>query len=179
MTAKLEVTSDAPGVSANPSRDGRTHALNQIVSFSLGEESYGLNIMKVQEIILIGQITQMPQAPDYVRGLINLRGHVIPIIDLRRRFGMPDVEKTESQRIVVVNVNERTMGLVVDAVDQVLRVRTEDVEPAPSGVTRGQRDFIAGLVKLEDRIVILLDVERLLAEGEAATCTTTSDDKAA
>jgi purine-binding chemotaxis protein CheW len=140
--------------------------LNQIVSFNLADEEYGLDIMKVQEIILIGEITQMPQAPPYVRGLINLRGHVIPIIDLRQRFGLPETGKNESQRIIVVNVSQRTIGIVVDEVDQVLRVKAEDMEPPPTSIKGIKHDFISGLAKLENKLVILLDVENLLTEQE-------------
>ncbi|MFO0973306.1 MAG: chemotaxis protein CheW [Phycisphaerae bacterium] len=155
---------------ARPAAGGK-HAgvgvnVSQIVSFKLAEEEYGLDIMKVQEIILIGQITQMPQAPEFVRGLINLRGHVIPIIDLRKRFGLPEVEKAESQRIIVVNVGRRTIGIVVDEVDQVLRVKAEDIEPPPTSIKGIDHDFICGLVKRDTKLVILLDVERLLTEQE-------------
>ena len=108
----------------------------------------------------------MPQAPDFVRGLINLRGHVIPIIDLRRRFGFPESEKTESQRIIVVNVGKRTMGIVVDEVDQVLRVKAEDIEPPPTSIKGINHDFITGLVKRDEKLVILLEIEHLLTERE-------------
>lgn len=166
----MSATLEAPHPNAETLGDaGPPRMMNQIVSFKLADEEYGLDIMRVQEIILIGQITQMPQAPDYVRGLINLRGHVIPIIDLRKRFGLPDAEKCESQRIIVVNVGKRTIGIVVDEVDQVLRVKPEDVEPPPTSVKGIDHEFLCGLVKLEKKLVILLDVERLLTERERAT----------
>ena len=96
--------------------------ISQIVSFRLSNEEYGVDIMHVQEIILIGQITLMPQVPEYVSGLINLRGHVIPIIDLRVRFGLEATDHTEHSRIIVLNVNKKTVGIIVDAVDEVLRI---------------------------------------------------------
>lgn len=165
MTATLEQPAAmADSRIAKTSDSAHAVAASQIVSFKLGDEEYGLNIMKVQEIILIGQITQMPQAPDYVRGLINLRGHVIPIIDLRKRFGLPDIEKNERQRIIVVNVGRRTIGVVVDEVDQVLRVKAEDIEPPPTSIKGINHDFICGLAKLEAKLVILLDVESLLMD---------------
>lgn len=169
MSATMEAPQRQAHAGAADSSSGSV--LNQIVSFKLADEEYGLDIMKVQEIILIGQITQMPQAPDFVRGLINLRGHVIPIIDLRKRFGFPDAEKSESQRIIVVNVGKRTMGIVVDEVDQVLRVKAEDVEPPPTSVKGINHDFITGLVKRERKLVILLDIEHLLTERERTTVT--------
>lgn len=158
-------TLDAPKT-ADAAEAGHGTGLNQIVSFRLAEEEYGLDIMKVQEIILIGEITQMPQSPDFVRGLINLRGHVIPIIDLRKRFGFPEAERSESQRIIVVNVGKRTMGIVVDEVDQVLRVKAEDIEPPPTSVKGINHDFITGLVKRDKKLVILLDIEYLLTDRE-------------
>ncbi len=159
-------TMDAPKTAADAAEAGHGTGLNQIVSFRLAEEEYGLDIMKVQEIILIGEITQMPQSPDFVRGLINLRGHVIPIIDLRKRFGFPDAARSESQRIIVVNVGKRTMGIVVDEVDQVLRVKAEDIEPPPTSVKGINHDFITGLVKRDKKLVILLDIEYLLTDRE-------------
>ena len=167
MTATMEAAK--PADVDTESGDGTTAAgPEQIVSFRLADEEYGLDIMKVQEIILIGQITNMPQTPDFVKGLINLRGQVIPIIDLRSRFGFPAGEKSESQRIIVVNVGTRTLGIVVDAVDQVLRVKAEDVEPPPTSIKGINHDFITGLVKQEDKLVILLDIEHLLTEKDAA-----------
>ena len=147
----------------------RTGVGNQLVTFGLSDEEYGLDIMKVQEIILIGEITKIPQAPDYVRGLINLRGNVIPIIDLRTRFGFSPSEKAEAQRIIVLNVGEGTLGIVVDEVDQVLRVKDEDIEPPPTSVSGIDHDFIAGLVKLENKLVIVLDIEHLFTRDELKT----------
>lgn len=143
--------------------------LNQIVSFQLGSEEFGLDIMKVQEIILVGDITKMSQVPDYVRGMINLRGHVIPVIDLRMRFKQPVVDQTEDQRIIVVNVASKTIGIVVDAVNEVLRMTPDQIEPAPTGIGHGGQDFITGLLKIDKKLVILLDIEGLFSEDEQIT----------
>ena len=144
--------------------------LNQIVSFQLGEEEFGLDIMRVQEIILVGAITKMPQVPEYVRGMINLRGHVIPVVDLRTRFGQPQCEKTEEQRIIVVNIASKTIGIVVDAVNEVLRVKTDEIEPAQTGIGEVQR-FITGLLKIDQKLIILLDIEGLFSDEEQLTLT--------
>lgn len=144
--------------------------LNQIVSFLLGEEEFGLDIMKVQEIILVGEITKMPQVPEYVRGMINLRGHVIPVVDLRMRFKQPVREKAEEQRIIVVNIGTRTIGIVVDAVNEVLRMTPDQIEPPPSGIGDVQR-FITGLLKIDKKLVILLDIEGLFSDDEQLTLT--------
>ncbi len=125
--------------------------------------------MQVQEIILIGAITQVPQVPGYVRGLINLRGHVIPIVDLRRRFNLPDTDQADAQRIIVVNVSQKMIGILVDSVNQVTRVTADQIGPPPTSVSGIDHEFITGLVKFDHRLVILLDIERLLspAEGKA------------
>ena len=141
-------------------------AATQIVSFRLANEEYGVDIMQVQEIILMGQITMMPEVPDYICGLINLRGHVIPIIDLRKRFGLPAGQSDENTRIIVVNVGERTIGMVVDAVNEVLRINAKQVEPAPSSIAGIDHSYITGLVKFDEKILILLNIENILTHEE-------------
>ena len=142
--------------------------VTQIVGFWLANEEYGLDIMRVQEIILIGAITQIPQVPDYVRGLINLRGHIIPIVDLRRRFSLPASDETEEYRIIVVNMSNKMIGILVDSVNQVTRVTADQIEPPPTSVSGIDHEFITGFVKFDERLVILLDIDRLLTpvEGE-------------
>lgn len=138
--------------------------LSQIVTFRLGNDEYGVDIMRVQEIILIGSITRMPHVGTHVRGLINLRGHVIPVFDLRKRFGLGDAERTEECRIAVLNVTKKTIGIMVDAVDQVLRLSPDQVEWGSGGMTGADRKYVAGFVKLEKKLLILLNVEQLAAE---------------
>ena len=160
----------AAATEEHPSAE-RSHTIQvtQIVGFRLANEEYGLDIMRVQEIILIGAITEVPRVPDYVRGLINLRGQVIPIVDLRRRFSLPDTDQTEEQRIIVVNVHEKMIGILVDSVNQVTRVTADQIDPPPTSISGIDHEFITGLVKFDEHLVILLDIERLLthAEGEA------------
>ena len=156
---------NAQGVAAEAVDENKA-SLSQIVSFQLGKEEFGLDIMKVQEIILVGAITKMPQVPEYVRGMINLRGHVIPVIDLRTRFKQPSCEKTEEQRIIVVNIGRRTIGIVVDAVNEVLRMTPDQIEPAPKGIGGANQHFITGLLKINNKLVILLDIEGLFSEEE-------------
>lgn len=136
---------------------------SQIVSFRLAKETYGVGIMHVQEIILIGAITPMPSVPDYIVGLTNLRGHVIPVVDLAKRFRLDHhTADSKTARIVVLNVGERTLGVIVDEVDEVLRVRDSQIERVSQDFTGPGREFVDGLVKLEDRLVILLRVDRIL-----------------
>lgn len=139
----------------------------QLVSFQLDQEEYGIEITKVQEIILMGEITRVPQTPDFIKGLINLRNTVIPIVDLRRRFGMEETETTDETRIMVVNVAGKTIGIIVDAVSEVLRVSQDQIAPPPPTVAGLGREYLTGLVKFEKRLLIMLDIDRILSEDEA------------
>lgn len=141
----------------------------QLVSFRLANEEYGLDIMSVQEIILIGQVTQMPQVPHYMEGLINLRGHILPITNLRLKFQLEAAQPTEDSRIIVLNVNDRTVGIVVDEVNEVLRVTSKQIHPAPVGVASVRHQYLAGLAKCGDRLLILLNIEEAIAEDLEAT----------
>ena len=134
----------------------------QLVSFRLAQEEYGIEITKVQEIILMGEITRVPQTPDYIKGLINLRSTVIPIVDLRLRFGLTQEAATDETRIMVVNVAGKTIGIIVDAVSEVLRITKEQIAPPPPTVAGLGREYLTGLVKLENRLLILLDIDKIL-----------------
>jgi purine-binding chemotaxis protein CheW len=139
------------------------------VSFRLAREEYGIEITKVQEIILLGQITRVPQTPDFIKGLINLRSTVIPVVDLRLRFGLAAEEPTDETRIMVVNVGGKTLGVVVDAVSEVLRVSPEQIVPPPPTVAGVGHEYLTGLVKLDNRLLILLNIDKILSDDETAT----------
>ena len=136
----------------------------QLVSFRLGHEEYGVKITKVQEIILMGEITRMPQTPGYIKGLINLRSNVIPIVDLRLRFGLEETEPTDETRIMVVNVNDKTVGLIVDAVSEVLRISEDQVTPPPPAVSGLGREYLTGLVRLDERLLVMLDIDKIITD---------------
>lgn len=158
-----------PRAAAAPAANApRREALGslQLVSFRLDQEEYGIEITKVQEIILMGEITRVPQTPDYIKGLINLRSMVIPIVDLRTRFQMPEQTPTDETRIMVVNVSGRTIGIIVDAVSEVLRISADQIAPPPPTVAGLGRDYLTGLVKLEKRLLILLDIDKILNTEE-------------
>jgi len=140
--------------------------LLQLVTFSIGEEEFGVDILKVQEIIRTMEITKVPRAPDFVEGVINLRGKVIPIIDLRRRFGLDSREHDKHTRIIVIEINNMIVGFVVDSVSEVLRIPANTVEPPPPVVAGLESEYISGVGKLEDRLLILLDLDRLLSSEE-------------
>ncbi len=139
----------------------------QLVSFRLAQEEYGVEITKVREIILMGEITRVPQTPPYVRGLINLRSTVIPIVDLRLRFGLPEEAETQDTRIMVMHVAGKMIGIIVDAVSEVLRIAKEQIAPPPPTVAGLGREYLTGLVKLQNRLLILLDIDKILGAGEA------------
>ncbi|MGE5314491.1 MAG: chemotaxis protein CheW [Acidobacteriota bacterium] len=147
--------------------DATGSELLQLVSFNIGEEEFGVDILKVQEINRMLNVTQVPNSPSYVDGVINLRGKVIPVIDLRSRFGMPRIAHTKNTRIVVVELVGKTVGFVVDAVSEVLRIPKSITEPPPQTVTQNMTtDYITSVAKLEDRLLILLDLEKILSDGE-------------
>ncbi|NUN70909.1 MAG: chemotaxis protein CheW [Bacteroidetes bacterium] len=140
--------------------------LLQLVSFNIGEEEFGVDILKVQEINRMVEVTRVPNAPEYVDGVINLRGKVIPIIDLRRRFGMARKEKDKNTRIIVVELSGKVLGFVVDAVSEVLRIPQSVTEQPPSIVAGIDAEYITAIGKLENRLLILLDLDRVLNTDE-------------
>ena len=136
----------------------------QLVGFRLGKEEYGIEITKVREIILMGEVTALPKSSAHMEGVINLRNLVIPIIDLRCRFGLPKAKVTNESRIMVVNVADTTLGIVVDAVMEVLRISRDKIAPPPPTVTGLGKDYLTGLVKLDERLLILLDIDRVFSQ---------------
>ena len=143
------------------------------MSFKLAEEVYGLEILTVREIIGVMEITRMPRAPEFVRGVINLRGKVVPVVDLRLKFGMPRTERTDQTVIIVVQYALRdqpvTMGILVDEVLEVLSIEAAQIEPPPSfGVDAADTSFILGIGKADTRVIFLLEIGRVLSESEAA-----------
>lgn len=139
----------------------------QLVVFKLGEESYGLNISDVQEINSIQEITKLPGTPPFVEGVINLRGKIIPVIDLRKRFGFEAKGWDRSTRIVVARFLEETIGIIVDSVTEVLRIPEGVIEP-PSSVVEGiDTEYIQGIANLGEKLVILLDLNRAIRKEEA------------
>lgn len=138
------------------------------LTFVLNHEEYGLEILKVREIIGLMEITPVPQTPAFIKGIINLRGKVIPVVDLRLKFGMPEAEYTKETCIIVVNIDNRLMGIIVDTVSEVLDINAKDIEPAPSLGSSIKTDFILGMGKIKGKVKILLGIEKVLALEELA-----------
>lgn len=138
----------------------------QLVGFELGSEKFGVEILSVREIIPVGSITRVPNSPDFVEGIINLRGEVIPVIDLRKRVGVEKCEFQKSTRIIVVELEEQQVGFIVDVVSQVLRIPTDTIEPPPEMVTGVGSEYIRGVARVEDRLLMFLDLKRVLSQTE-------------
>ena len=142
-------------------------AIQQLVTFRLGDEEYGVDILKVHEIDRMMDITEVPNAPPSIEGVINLRGKVIPVINLRKKFNLPDREADGRTKIVVVDIGT-SAGMIVDSVSEVLRISSDIVEPPPPMTAGVSSEYIRGVGKLKDRLLILLDIEKLLGADEKA-----------
>jgi purine-binding chemotaxis protein CheW len=140
----------------------------QVVSFHLGNEEYGVDISQVQEIIRMVEITHVPRAPQFMEGVINLRGQLIPIVDLRARFAMPRIEHTKSTRIVVTEVGTKKVGIIVDSVSEVINIPIEQIEDAPDMISGVGTEYIQGVGKVNDRLIVLLDLTMVITGEEKA-----------
>src|SRR5579883_1418958 len=143
----------------------------QLVVFRLGEDYFAMLISSVNEIIRLQKITPVPKAPPFVEGVTNLRGRVIPVIDLRKRFGVEPKPDGHMARIIVVEQGERLLGMMVDAVDEVLTVPSNTIEPVDEMVVSVDSQFLSGIVRLEDRLIIMLDQDQVLSAGEVRQLT--------
>lgn len=145
--------------------DATLHEESQLVVFTLAAEEYALPITKVQEINRIVAITKLPQTPDFMEGIINLRGRLIPVIDLRKRFFLALADYTDDSRIIVVEIGKQTVGIIVDAVTEVVRLQSDSIEPPPTAFAI-ESQYIQGVGKLDNRLLILLDLDRTLSTNE-------------
>ncbi|WP_153726602.1 chemotaxis protein CheW [Heliorestis convoluta] len=136
---------------------------SQLVAFMLDGEEYAVNIHYVQEINRLLTITRVPKAPFYVEGVINLRGNVVPVIDLRKRFSLPPRETTDRTRIIIVKVKDITVGVIVDGVSEVISLPNDNIEPPPGLQSSLDQDYIYGVGKIEERLLILINIEKILA----------------
>ena len=143
---------------------GSLDDLVQLVSFRLGNEEFGIDILKVQEINRMVEITRVPQVPRYCEGVINLRGKVIPVINLRTKFNLEQKEWERSTRILVCDVNGNVVGMIVDSVEEVIKIPKSTIEPAPDIVTSVSSDYINGIAKQQEKLLIFLDVGKIAGE---------------
>jgi purine-binding chemotaxis protein CheW len=148
-------------------RDRNTVNEGQLVVFRLANDVYGVHIQNVREIIRMQEITRVPNAPEFIEGVTNLRGKICPVMDLRRRFDVAVTDSTPESRIVVAEINGEDVGMIVDAVTEVLRVGGERIQPPSSVVTIAERRVVEGIVNLDDRLIILVDLDTLLNAEDA------------
>lgn len=150
---------------------------HQLVVFNLGDEAFGVDIAQVREIIKMAEITRMPNAPEFVEGIINLRGQITTIMDLRKRLCMKLAEANEQTRIIIVEASGSTLGMIVDSVSEVLRISGDDIDPPSAASTHAE--YIQGVGKLEDRLLILLDLNKVLSEEEIVQIERLKEEKTA
>lgn len=147
---------------ADVNREGET----QLVVFKLEDEEFACNINNVREVLKMVRVTPLPRSLDFVEGVINLRGEVIPVIDLRKRFGLKEAEATDESRIIIVEAEERMVGLIVDSVSEVNRLINTEIQEAPDHVAGRQTKLIMGVGKIDERLLIILDLNRILSTEE-------------
>lgn len=140
----------------------------QLVTFKLGEEQFAVDILKVQEINRMTDITKIPSSPSHVEGVVNLRGRVIPVVNMRRKLGLSEREYDEHSRIMIMDIHGTVMGLIVDGVDEVLRIPSSTVEPPPPMSMGVSTEYIKGIAKLEDRLIILVDLKSVFGIGDVS-----------
>jgi purine-binding chemotaxis protein CheW len=138
----------------------------QVVGFRIGNETYGVRIGAVREIVRVPEITSVPSAPDAIEGVINLRGKIIPVMDLRKRFGLADIHRDKKNRILVVELENKLVGLIVNAASEVLKIPPSEIEPPGTVFAEGESSYVTGVGKLKGRLIILLDVAKLLHHSE-------------
>jgi purine-binding chemotaxis protein CheW len=138
----------------------------QVVGFRVGRETFGVPISLVHEIVRVPEITAVPEAPDYVEGVINLRGKIISVLDLRKRFGEKEIKESKKNRILVVEVEGKMVGLIVDTASEVLKVPATEIDLPPNVFDEGELNYVTGVGKLRGRLIIMIDLTKILQKGE-------------
>ena len=174
----LDRSPNPTGLDPNSSRVSDSQLL-QLVTFVVGNEEFAIPILCVQEINRMMDITRVPHSPDFIEGVINLRGKIIPVMDLRKRFGLGQLENTSDARIIVIEVAARVIGFTVDRVNEVLRINADIVDPPPPMVCGIDSDYVQGVGKLDDRLLILLHLDRLFSEEDLQQVDQTTEAAAA
>jgi purine-binding chemotaxis protein CheW len=137
-----------------------------IVGFRVGTETFGVPITCVHEIVRVPDITSVPDSPEFVEGVINLRGKIVSVVDLRKRFGETQIDPHKKNRVIVVESDGKLVGLIVDAASEVLRIPNSDIEPPPSALQGSESSYVTGVGKFQNRLIILVDLKRVLHRGE-------------
>jgi purine-binding chemotaxis protein CheW len=164
MESKANVKTGLAGQASVQAHGHSQGELLELVGFHVGGEEFALDILRVQEIIRLQELTRVPSSPEFMDGVMNLRGKIIPVITLRKRFGLDRVAPDKETRIVVVEIKGTVLGFIVDSVSAVLRIPADTVEPPPR-LGKVDREYVSGVGKLDDRLLILLDVDRLMEDA--------------
>jgi purine-binding chemotaxis protein CheW len=154
---------------ATPQPAPETGEILKVVGFTLGGQEYVVDILKVKEIKLMMPITRVPKAPVYLQGVANLRGDIIPVIDLRKKLKLPPEKATEETRIMVIELESRLLGIIVDSVTENYDLRARDISPPPAAISSIEAAFVRGVAKIGERLLIFLDIDRLMAVPGSAT----------
>ncbi|WP_029921476.1 chemotaxis protein CheW [Nevskia soli] len=154
--------------SAKPTEAAAPAAPDEFLTFTLGQEEYGVDILKVQEIRGYDTVTRIPEAPDFIKGVINLRGTIVPVVDMRLKFHLASAEYNEFTVMIILNVARRVVGMVVDGVSDVMQLSAEQIRPAPEFGSSVNTRFITGIGTLEQRMLILIDIEKLMSSQDMA-----------
>ncbi len=157
--------------SSSQTAQNQVESADEYLTFALGEEEYGVEILKVQEIRGYDTVTRLPDAPDYIKGVINLRGTIVPVIDMRLKFRLAKAEYNALTVMIVLNVADRVVGMVVDSVSDVIRLEGEQIRAVPEIGATIDRQFLTGIGTLDTRMLILLDIERLMSSAEMGLVT--------
>jgi len=155
----------------NHNDSSRMQDFRQVVSFNLHNEEYGVEITKVKEIILLEGITKVPQMPNFIEGIINLRGTVIPVIDLRKRFELPCSPPDDHTRIVVTRMKSKIVGVIVDSVSQVMKIPQSNLHPPPDTIAGLAGEYLTGIGKVDELLILLLDIEKVISADELRSLT--------
>ena len=151
----------------------------QFVSFTVGKEEYGVHIEDVQEVVRMPEITHLPQTDSFIKGVINLRGNIIPVIDMRNRFKMDAKDYNETTRVIVVAIEEKLVGMIVDTVSQVLEISEEEISDAPDIINGLSKEYIEGIGKINETMIILLKIDRVLTAAEIEMIADVTEEKEA
>ena len=162
---------------ADPVETQAATAAGEYLTFTLGSEEYGIDILKVQEIRGYDAVTKIANTPDFIKGVINLRGAVVPIVDLRIKFNLGNVEYNEFTVVIILNLEKRIVGIVVDGVSDVIALSTDQIRPVPDLVSSIDTRYLAGLGNLEERMLILVDINKLMTSQEMALVDGTSENE--
>lgn len=144
-------------------------AVQQLVKFQVADETFGINITQIYQILLPQEIFKVPNTPPFIEGLLNLRGKVLTVFNLRKRFNMPDKENDANTKILIVNSNDTLLGFTVDSVTEIVRVSDEEIESTPSALATFDKRFLSGVAKLGDKLILLLNLEKVLSSDDEAT----------